>query len=315
MYSDEFRYKGRLPAGIQEPDTTEETSEDAPKVELPSVNNETEPTTINATHPNIPSFDIGEMPNSFFAVVVGARRSGKTTMVEDLLVKMQKDSRKKFTHIFLISGTNAGFTPMIPKKFRSRDMAMLDYIEDGQKKVKKHNKKQKSKKDMIKQRTCVVVDDCATSSSQCLKNSQALERAALNGRHLGSGNGTQGDPMEGNGVSYIILSQALTAMSRRMRLNSDVIFFNNLASLTESEMVMQENGFFTNTSRGGKTAGRQLYRDLVVSKPFRFIATMNCIQNKVHIQDYVRTVDPELITRPKQLFGTASDDEGESDDE
>ena len=38
MYSDEFRYKGRLPAGIQEPDTTEdETSEDVPKVELPSV--------------------------------------------------------------------------------------------------------------------------------------------------------------------------------------------------------------------------------------------------------------------------------------
>ncbi len=194
-------------------------------------------------------------------------------------------------------------------------MQHLDFIEGGQKAVKKHNKKQKNKKDMVKQRTLVIVDDCATSSGACLKNSQALERASLNGRHWGCGNGIQGDPVDGNGVSYIILTQALTACSRRMRLNSDAIFFNNLSSLTEAEMIMNENGFFTNTSRGGKNEGRAIYRELVVSKPYRFICVMCCNQNKTILSDYVRTIDPELITRPRQLFGTMSDNEGESDDE
>jgi hypothetical protein len=318
MYSDTFRYKTGEPSGILPPDTNEDandSSETEQTTQLPPVNQYAEPTTTNATHPDIPAFDISELPNSFFVLVCGARRSGKTTLVEHLLQQIQGDKKQRFTHIFLISGTNAGFTPQIPKKFRSRNMQHLDYIETGQKAVKRHNKKQTTKRRMIKQRTLVIVDDCATSSGACLRNSQALERAALNGRHWGCGNGVQGDPVDGNGVSYIILTQALTACSRRMRLNSDAIFFNNLSSLTESELIMHENGFFTNTSRGGKNEGRAIYRSLVVSKPYRFICVMCCQQNKTTLGDYVRTIDPELITRPRQLFGTASDDEGESDDE
>lgn len=314
MYTDTFRYKTGEPAGIPTPDNNK-PPEPEQITELPNVNQYAEPTTTNATHPNIPAFDVDELPNSFFVLVCGARRSGKTTLVEHLLQQMQENKKKRFTHIFLISGTNAGFTPQIPRKFRTRNMQHLDFIEGGQKAVKKHNKKQKNKKDMVKQRTLVIVDDCATSSGACLKNSQALERASLNGRHWGCGNGVQGDPVEGNGVSYIILTQALTACSRRMRLNSDAIFFNNLSSLTEAEMIMNENGFFTNTSRGGKNEGRAIYRELVVSKPYRFICVMCCNQNKTILSDYVRTIDPELITRPRQLFGTMSDNEGESDDE
>lgn len=314
MYTDTFRYKTGEPAGIPTPDNNK-PPEPEQITELPNVNQYAEPTTTNATHPNIPAFDVDELPNSFFVLVCGARRSGKTTLVEHLLQQMQENKKKRFTHIFLISGTNAGFTPQIPRKFRTRNMQHLDFIEAGQKAVKKHNKKQKNKKDMVKQRTLVIVDDCATSSGACLRNSQALERASLNGRHWGCGNGVQGDPVEGNGVSYIILTQALTACSRRMRLNSDAIFFNNLSSLTEAEMIMNENGFFTNTSRGGKNEGRAIYRELVVSKPYRFICVMCCNQNKTILSDYVRTIDPELITRPRQLFGTMSDNEGESDDE
>ncbi len=314
MYTDTFRYKTGEPAGIPTPDN-KKPPEAEQITELPNVNQYAEPTTTNATHPDIPAFDVDELPNSFFVLVCGARRSGKTTLVEHLLQQMQENKKKRFTHIFLISGTNAGFTPQIPRKFRTRNMQHLDFIEAGQKAVKKHNKKQKNKKDMVKQRTLVIVDDCATSSGACLKNSQALERASLNGRHWGCGNGVQGDPVDGNGVSYIILTQALTACSRRMRLNSDAIFFNNLSSLTEAEMIMNENGFFTNTSRGGKNEGRAIYRDLVVSKPYRFICVMCCNQNKTILSDYVRTIDPELITRPRQLFGTMSDNEGESDDE
>jgi len=314
MYENEFRFTSGGAVGFPAPDSTEQTEQTEP-IELPVLSQTAEPTTTNATHPTIPIFDVEELPNSFYALCVGARRSGKTTAIEYLLSELQKSKKQKFTHIFLVSGTNAGFRPMIPKRFRSRNMDMLNFIEDGQKKVKKHNKKQKSRKDMIKQRVCVIVDDCATSSSQCLKNSDALERAALNGRHWGSGNGIQGDPVIGNGISYIILSQSLTACSRRMRLNSDAIIFNNLSSETESNMIMNENGFFTNTSRKGKQEGRQFYRDMVTSKEYRFIVCMCCNQNKVNMCDYIRTLDPELIKRPRQLFGSKSDDEGTSDDE
>lgn len=305
MYQNYFK---PFPAGIQQP-TSHDDAPQEPAEPIPQVDAEAVPTTTNATQPDIPPFDIDELSdlNSFFCTIVCGRRQGKTTLCEHLVDQHQK-SKKPFTHIFLVSGTGAGFYPGVPKRFRSSDMSKLDEIEAGQKAVKQWNQSH-PRKEWIKQKTLVIVDDCATSSAQCLRNSAALERAALNGRHWGHGGGEQGDPMKGNGVSYYVLSQSYTACTRRQRLNTDVCFCGFSPAHSEQELLLSENGFFTNTGRGGKQVGREFFRSVVNAVPYRFLAIMNFKQGKTDLSKYVRTVDAVPRKRPRQWFGTASDDD------
>ena len=279
-----------------------------PNNELPEIDTNRVPATENVTMHQYQQLQIDEFPLSWYGVVVGSRRSGKTTMEEHLIRQAQQSRKHKFTHVWLISQTNAGFEPGIPKRFRSRDMNTLDFIAQKQIEVMKYNRKQREKRHMIKQKVLVIVDDCASSSGQSIRNSLALDNAALNGRHLSSR-----DPIESNGVSYLVLSQSLTAISRRQRLNVDFFLVNSLSSDIETKMICEENGFFTNTS-GGKREGRHLFRMLTTSKEWRFICIMCCAAaNKTDLHDYVRVVDAEIPKRPRQFFGTASDDEGDSD--
>lgn len=287
---------------------TDDPSIEPPAPELPEIDTNSVPATTDATMEKYKQLQIDEFPLSWYGVIVGSRRSGKTTMAEHLIRQAQQSRKHKFTHIWLISQTNAGFEPGIPKRFRSRDMATLDFIAQKQIEVMKYNRKQRHKRDMIRQKVLVIVDDCAATAGQCLRNSVALDSAALNGRHLSSR-----DPIESNGVSYLVLSQSLTAISRRQRLNVDFFIVNSLSSDIETRMICEENGFFTNTA-GGKREGRQLFRMLTTSKEWRFICIMCCAAaNKTDLHDYVRLVDAEIPSRPRQFFGTASDDEGDSD--
>jgi hypothetical protein len=196
----------------------------------------------------------------------------------------------------------------VPHKFRFKDMENVHHIVSTQRQIKKHNKKQKDKRDMVKSRVCVVIDDCACmSGGDSLHSSKILEEMALNGRHLGN------DGMDGNGVSFFILSQSLTRISRAIRLNQDCFIFNNIASAKERELIMDEC-FFINTRRDAKRNARDLYETLAKSKDYRFICVCNYVQNKRTHPDFIRTVDAVAI-KDFQLFGTQRDNENSDDDE
>ena len=252
------------------------------------------------------ALNVAKLPDSFFISIIGSRRSGKSFLVNYLLQLFQK-SKRAFTHIFLISPTDSGFEG-IPRKFRFADLENIHHIIRLQKRIKAHNKKQTAKKDMVKSRVCIVIDDCACMSGpDSLRSSQVLEEMALNGRHLGN------DGMDGNGVSFFVLSQSLTRINRAIRLNQDVFIFNNIASAKERELIMDEC-FFINTRRDAKRRARDLYETLAKSQDYRFIAVCNFIQNKRRHEDFIRVVD--AVDKKKfQLFGSPSDDEGSSDDE
>ena len=250
--------------------------------------------------------DILDWPDSFYVSVIASRRSGKSFLVNYILQEFQKSTRA-FTHIFLISPTDSGFEG-IPKKYRFPDMSAVDYIVEQQKKIKAHNMKMKDKEDKVTSRVCVVCDDCACmSGADSLRSSKTLEHAALNGRHYGN------DGVPGNGISFFLLSQSLTRISRAIRLNQDAFVFNAIASAKEAEMILDEC-FFINTRRDAKRTARDLYETLTTSKDFRFIAVENYIQNKKVHTDFIRTIDA-VEQKHFQFFGTQSDDESEGEEE
>ena len=252
------------------------------------------------------SVDVMEWPDSFYVSVIASRRSGKSFMVNYLLQQFQK-SRRSFTHVFLVSPTDSGFDG-IPKKYRFPSMDAVDYVVEQQKKIKAHNMKMKDKEDKVTSRVCIVVDDCAClSGADSLRSSKTLEHASMNGRHYGN------DGVPGNGISFFLISQSLTRISRAIRLNQDCFLFNAIASAREAEMILDEC-FFINTRRDAKRTARDLYETLTTSKDFRFVCVENYIQNKKVHTDFIRTVDA-VEEKDFQFFGNQSDDESDGEEE
>jgi len=242
-------------------------------------------------------FDYATMPQSFFMVVLGQRRSGKSFLVNHLLQKIVRDKKRKPDAVFLISrtlGTDVPSFEGIPPSFRFQNMDVLEnYIIPKQKEVRDFNRKNKHKKSFlpIKSNVIVVIDDFAVDN---MLKSKTLEELAKNGRHYSGSHGS---------LSIVLLSQSLTAVGRQIRLNLDYLIFNSLSSYHEANLIMDENGFFTlDTSRKGKEQGRELYHSLVSMRDFRFIVLENYKQNKKDYPDYIKFYDAEYV-KPFKFFG------------
>ena len=222
----------------------------------------------------IQSFDIEALPSSSFNLFLGKRRSGKSYLCEHML-KQLYDS-KKIDCAFLISNTGAGFD-MIEKPCRYDTIEPLNKIIENYTKINEYNKVA-NEKNKIRIRTMVVIDDCAVDLKS--KSFQILEALSTNGRHIA---------YEPCALHICILCQSLTKIPRVVRLNSDLIFMNAIASMKELEMVLDENFFVIDSSRDGKKEGRQMYTDLVSSEDFVFIAVENHKQNIKTYADYLKT--------------------------
>tara|TARA_R110000787_G_scaffold168883_1_gene281659 strand:- start:515 stop:1501 length:987 start_codon:yes stop_codon:yes gene_type:complete len=240
---------------------------------------------------------VEQLPESFYVNVVASRRSGKGVLTEWILNSFQKEKKKKFDAIFLISPTGDLNFPGIPPTYKFTDLSILKYIMAKQREIKAYNAAITSNyaSKSVSSRVCVVIDDLAFSGN--LHSSKVMNELAMNGRHISN-------PIdrEGNCLSVIVLSQQVNKISPAQRRNNDFIFFNSLSSSLEAEIVLSECFFVLDTSRKGKQAAREMYHELSTSKDYRFIAVGNCIQNKRSLTDYVFTVDAE-IRKPFKLFG------------
>ena len=250
---------------------------------------------------DITGFDPHSLPNNFMALLVASRRSGKSVLTEYLLKELQK--QKRFTHVFLVSPSDAGFKPDIPKKYRSKDVKAIRWIMNKQIEVADYNRKQEKAKTRVKQRICIVCDDAGHLDE--LHKNQDLKELAMVGRHIGH---PTSDPQDGNGISVFVLTQSLTAVSPKVRRNMDIVFINNIASAKELDTCCDEAGFYSNAGARNKHEARDMFHELVRGEPYRFLAIENHIANKNHIADYVRTVDADIDYKHKRLFGTADDD-------
>jgi len=247
--------------------------------------NELEPVDISGFE----SFDYTTLPNSFFLICVASRRSGKSTSCNYILQQFQKDKKRRFDTIFLISLTDAGFGG-IPEGFRYNTLDALNPIMNKQRQIKEFNDSVKQKKDRIRSKVCIVIDDMACGTdNDSLRNCKVLEKLSMNGRHVVRG---QEDIMD---LSIMVLSQSLTKLSRPIRLNSDIIQFNALPSLTEQQLVLNECFFVFDSSRKGVAHARNIYHSLVSSKDYRFIMVENWRSNKRNHKDFIKTLDAIII--------------------
>lgn len=236
---------------------------------------------VDTTH--FKSFDYRDLPRDGFMIsVISARRGGKSFLVDYLIKQFQKDKDLRFTHVFLISPTGYGFNG-IPPAFRFPETSALNYILSNQEKIRDYNQQTRPEK-RVKSRILIIIDDCACEESKGagLKNEQ-ISRLALNGRHYSTK-----DPQEGNGVSVVLISQALKKIPKTVRLNQDVMFANNISSLIERNDLLDEN-FYIDTTNEGKRYGRKVFQELSTREDFVFIAIENHVQNKRHLHDYIRT--------------------------
>jgi len=217
--------------------------------------------------------------NSSFNILLGKRRSGKSFLCEYYIKQLQKNDLSDI--VFLFSSTDAGFDD-IERECRFTDISVLNNIIDNVKKINKYNSVV-SDKEKIKLKIIVIIDDFAIQ----LKSRQfnMLEELAVAGRHAAY------DPLS---LSFFILSQSLTKISRVVRLNCDRIFLNSVASCNERDMLLDENMYLIKSDREGKSEGRQLYHDLVMSEPFQFIVIENHKQNITKYSDYIKTFRAEV---------------------
>lgn len=236
----------------------------------------------------IKKFDVKTMPPSSFNLYLGKRRSGKTILCEYLLSQLYYESLVDC--IFLFSPTNAGFD-FIEADCRFDNIDLLDNIINNYEIFNEYNKLQPHKSKQIKLRTAVVIDDCATDLKS--KDFNILEELSVLGRHKAY------PPLS---LSFHILCQSLTKIPRVVRLNSDIIFMNQIASMKEVELVTDENLFILASSMDEKKKARQLYYDLVGEEDFQFIACCNYKQNCREYSDYIYTYKAILDKNGKVRF-------------
>jgi len=249
---------------------------------------------------NFKRFDYRDLPRDGFMIsVISARRGGKSFMVDYLIKQFQKDKDLKFTHVFLISATGYGFNG-IPPAYRFGETSALNYILGNQEKIRDYNQMARPER-RVKSRILIVIDDCACEEDKSagLKNEQ-ISRLALNGRHYSTK-----DPQEGNGVSVVLISQALKKIPKTVRLNQDVMFANNISSLIERNDLLDEN-FYIDTTNEGKRYGRKVFQELSTGEDFVFIAIENHVQNKRRLEDYIRTYKAKPV-KDFRYFGSRSE--------
>ncbi|MFT4803273.1 MAG: hypothetical protein ACI9YE_000465 [Psychroserpens sp.] len=223
---------------------------------------------------SITDFKVDELPNSSFNVILGKRRSGKSVLAEYLIKQMV--AKKKIDIVFLFSTTDAGFD-IIPKEHRFKTIDKLHTLIENYRLINEYNKDEpKNKK--IKIRTMCILDDMAVDLKS--KSMNILESLSCNGRHLAY------EPLS---LHFCILSQSLTKIPRVVRLNCDNIFFNNIASSIELELILSENLYLLDSSIQGKRLARRIYNDLVVLEDFGFIVIENWRQNVKEYKDYIKT--------------------------
>jgi len=235
---------------------------------------------VNDIVKTIKNFDVTELPNSSFNIFLGKRRSGKSVLAE-YMIKQMIDA-KMVNFVFLFSPTNAGFS-FIDNSCRFTEIDNLHNILENFKKMCSYNKIQNKKSLKFEYKCVIILDDMAVKLKT--KEFNILDIISTNGRHYAK------PPLS---LSFMILSQSLTKISRVCRLNCDNIFLNSIPSKIELEMVLSENFFLLDSSRSACARARNLYHELVVKQDYQFLVLENWRQNVTMFSDYIKLYRAEL---------------------
>ena len=175
----------------------------------------------NFPHPSaavLDDIDFSTLPENFFGIGYGSRRTGKTHALSCLLEQV----KDRFDFAYLFSATanlhtgeegELDFEMIRPEaKFGGFDEDALTRIIERQKAVKEHNNKCKLKRDMKPNRTLIIFDDFV--HEKAIRYSKLFTELPVLGRHYG--------------LSVICLSQGYSSvgaggLNKATRQNSDFV--------------------------------------------------------------------------------------------
>lgn len=219
-------------------------------------------------------FNIADMPNSSFNILLAKRRSGKSYLTEHIIEEMKKENM--LDCCFLFSGTGAGFERVCPPECRFSNIEKLDIILDNYKLMNDYNSQQESNKLKFRIRTAIILDDLAIDLKS--KKFNIIERLAVNGRHYAYA------PLS---LHFFVLSQSLTKIPRVVRLNCDCMMMNQVSSSNELALVADENLYITSHNRESKKKAMEYYEN-IVNVPYTFCVIELFRNNIKDLPDYVK---------------------------
>lgn len=157
----------------------------------------------------------------FVMVLVGARRSGKSTLIKELLNGPFK-KRFKPENIFIICQSlefNDDFKEYsLARKFHDADPSIIQAIIDEQTFVIKNYGKKRTPEILL------ILDD--TADSNLMNFNGVCDMIAVRGRHIL--------------ISIVCTTQRLSAVSRTIRLNADYLIFFSPYNLSELEQFIEQ---------------------------------------------------------------------------
>lgn len=162
-----------------------------------------------------------EFPSGFMMTIVGARRSGKSTLMKKLLNTTLKKMFRE-NDVFVLCPTidlNDDFDEFPhARKYAKPDPMLIQAVMDEQKyNIQTFGKKRTPE-------VLIIFDDCADNN--ILRFGGILDTLAVRGRHFK--------------ISVIVSSQRMSAVSRTARLNSDYFVMFSPFNFSEAEQFMEQ---------------------------------------------------------------------------
>jgi len=221
-------------------------------------------------------FNINDLPNSSFNILLAKRRSGKSYLTQYIIEEMKRNNM--IDCCFLFSGTGAGFERVCPPHCRFDNIDDLDIILENYKKMNEYNKIQPKEKLKFRIRTAIILDDLAIDLKS--KKFNIIERLAVNGRHAAY------EPLS---LHFFILSQSLTKIPRVVRLNCDCMIFNQVSSSNELKLVCDENLYITSHDLESRRDAMSYYEG-IVNEPYSFCVVELFRNNITSLTSYIKKI-------------------------
>ena len=231
--------------------------------------------TDKETAADIRKLDVSTLPNSSFNIVLGKRRSGKSIIVSHIIKKLY--AKKKLDCAILFSGTGVGF-PEIKDSCRFTEIDKLHEIIERYKAMAAYNEISEPAS-RFKLKTVIVLDDLLLSLKT--KDFKVIESLAVNGRHAAP------PPLS---LTFFVLAQSLTSIPRLVRNNTDTMILNNISSMKERTIVMDENLYLLCSCMQDKRDVRQMYTDLMQMRDYSFLVIENYKMNAKRYSDYLKWI-------------------------
>ena len=263
---------------------------------------------------HIKTFDFEKtLPENFFGIIYGIRRSGKSTVLKKILYDMR--NRLKDHTVYLFSSTSKVDPEQYEYYPKGCKYSELDNLEDElgeiieNQSTKLEVPKEKREKALAENKILIILDDCVNEDS--IRKSPSLNNLAVSGRHIN--------------FSVFILSQSVTGSASVppiIRTNSDFIVLATLPRSVKERDLLTEQYLLGSHHCNRNTAYRILEK--ITSVKYRVvIITMFETAARVY-QDYVFSYGPFpkdavpdsfKIGSPEQWQKAPSSDVESSDEE